>query len=122
MITRALFAAALLLGFSNADAFRVLEPLETSVEVSLGNLTLPASATGTVSFRPCAECPIATHRMGDRPQFLLSRKPVTFEELIDYATVVQENRTARDATLATVFLDINTQRVTRIAIIRRSTP
>ncbi len=121
MLPRILVAAALLLGFANADAFRVMNPIETSAELALSALTLPSSPTGTITFRTCADCPYRTHRMAEQPQFLINRKAVTFQEFLEVAEPMHELRATADATLVTVFLDANTARVTRISL-RRSQP
>lgn len=121
MKTKILLAAALLLGVGHANAFRVFNSLETAVELSLSALTLPTSSSGSVSFRACEDCPIATHRLIGQTSYVLNGKPVAFVDLLAFDEAMRNNRTAREATLATVFLDVNSQRVTRI-VIRGSTP
>jgi hypothetical protein len=118
MMTRILVAAALLAAFASANATRVLAPVESSVEVSLANLTLPMDAGGTVTLRACADCPYSSHRLTDGARFRINRKAATLDEVLDYVTASRQSRAAIDNTLVTVFLDVNTERVTRISISR----
>jgi hypothetical protein len=116
MMPRILIATALLLGFANTYAFRVLNPVETPVELALSALTLPSSVTGTVTFRACADCPYRTHRLSDQPKFLINHKTVTFDEFLEVAGPLHEQRATADATIVGLFLDVNTARVTRISL------
>jgi hypothetical protein len=121
MMSRILVLAAMLFAFANANATRVLDPVESAVEVSLANLTLPASATGTITLRECNDCPYSNHRLGDGATFLVNRKPATFEEMTEFVAAARQSRAAIDGTLVTVFLDVNTARITRISL-RRNAP
>ena len=46
-------------------ALRVIEQVERAVELTLGELTLPAAEGGTVSFSECPTCGVSTHRLTD---------------------------------------------------------
>lgn len=121
MMPRILVAAAMLFAFANANALRVLNPVENAVEVSLSNLTLPSDAAGTVTLRECTDCPYSNHRLGDGATFRVDRKAATFEEMRDFVAATRLSRAAIDNTIVTVFLDVNTARITRISM-RRSAP
>ncbi len=120
MMSRALVVAAMLLGFASAsaNATRVLDPVESAVEVAIANLNLPTDAGGTVTLRECADCAYRSHRLGDGALFRLNRKSATFQEVLEYVAATRQSRAAMDGTLVTVFLDVNTERVTRISISR----
>ncbi len=118
MMLRALLAATLLAAFSNANAIRVLDPVESAVEVAVANLTLPMDAGGTVTLRACADCAYSSHRLSDGAHFRLNGKTATLQEVLDYVAATRQSRAAMDNTLVTVFLDVNTERVTRISISR----
>lgn len=118
MTPRVLLAATMLATFGGANAMRVLDPVESAVEVSLTNLSLPVNAGGTVTLRACAECPYSNHRMTDGALFRINRKNATFDEVLEYVTALRQSRAAIDSTLVTVFLDVNSERVTRISISR----
>ena len=118
MMPRVLLAATMLVAFASANATRVLDPVESSVEVTLPNLTLPAEAGGTVTLRACTDCPYSNHRLSDGAEFRVNRKAATFDEFLDFVAASRQSRAAIDNTLVTVFLDVNTERVTRISISR----
>jgi hypothetical protein len=118
MMPRVLVAATMLVAFASANATRVLDPVESSVEVALPNLTLPAEAGGTVTLRACTDCAYSSHRLSDGTEFRVNRKAATLAELLDFVAASRQSRAAIDNTLVTVFLDVNTERVTRISISR----
>lgn len=120
MMHRLLIAATLVFAFANANAVRVLDPVESAVEVSLANLTLPTNTVGSVTLRACTDCPYSNHRLADGAQWLVNGKAVTIQEALEHVALTRQNRAAAENTLVTVFLDVNTKRVTRVAIIRRA--
>ena len=118
MMYRILVAAAMLFALANANATRVLDPVESAVEVAIENLNLPTDAAGTVTLRGCADCAYRSHRLSAGALFRLNRKSATFQEVLEYVAATRQSRAAMDDMLVTVFLDVNTERVTRISISR----
>lgn len=118
MIKRIVLSATLIAAFGTAHAVRVLEPVERPVELSLAALTLPTTTTGNISFRPCEQCPIATHLLTNRTEFFAGRRPVTYQEFLALSADVRQNAEASQAALVTVFLSVTNERVTRIALHR----
>lgn len=118
MMKRIAVTTALLAAFSSANAVRVLDPVERPVELALADLMLPTSTSGNVSFRSCAQCPISTHLLNSGSTFSLGERPVPFVEFLAVATDVRQDREASQATLVTVFLSVDNERITRIVLHR----
>jgi len=109
-------ATALLIGAfaTSAQAFRVIEEVENSVEIALTNVTLPSDENGTVSFRTCATCPTETHAVGVETVYRLNGRTLSFQE---FALAIEDlPATAEARALAGVFFDLNTKRVTRLVV------
>jgi hypothetical protein len=110
--------AAVLLGAfgTSAHAFRVMEDVETSVEIALRDVTLPADANGTLSFRSCATCPIQTHSLSYETVYRFNGRALSFEEFAAAVGDLRETPSVESRALAGVFLDLNTERVTRVIV------
>jgi hypothetical protein len=112
-----LLAAASLLGLLNtAGAVRVLEQVERPFELTLSQLTLPTSTTGTLSFKECADCRTMSPRVTPATTYVLNDRPVTLEELQASVAQISRTRGGPQSTTVGVFLDITTGRVTRIRL------
>jgi hypothetical protein len=100
----------------SASAFRVLDQVEAPYELSLAAVQLPADARGAVSFKTCDSCRTVTHRVSTSTRYFLNRAEVTLEGLNLAATNIRRSGESADRTLVAVFIDIESHRVTRIAI------
>ena len=116
-----LIAAALFALANSAGAVRVLEPVERAAELTLSQLTLPAGTDGTLSFRTCADCRLSSHRVTATTKYLLDGSELPLEDFRRAIEEIRESRAANDSTTAAVFLDLATERVTRVSV-RRSAP
>jgi hypothetical protein len=99
-----------------AAAVRVLEDVENSAELSLIELTLPATASGAVSYTACEGCRPSTHRLDSATQYILNGQNVTFAEFAQAATDLRANSQASERTFVGVYFDLETERVTRITL------
>jgi hypothetical protein len=110
----ALFA---LLGFmGSANALRVIGQPERPFEVALSRLTLPPNIGGMVTVRACDECRVSTHRFADGAKFVVDGRELRFDEFLKVVTDVRGSPTTNARTVVGVFVDVNTERITRIAI------
>ena len=120
MIHTILTAAILLASFGTAHALRVLEAVETGVELALSELRLPTSETGNVSYTACATCRISVHRVTPETQYLVNGTALSFADFLRIAGEIDAIRNGSETTLAGVFIDLESGRVTRITLHRRS--
>ncbi len=119
MTTLRIVLAVALLGFLNsAGALRVLEQVERPVELSPSVLTLPKDTSGTVSFKPCDTCQTSTHRLMNTTKFVLDGRELPFNDFAKAFGELRANRSASDRAVATVYMDVNTGQITRIALHR----
>jgi hypothetical protein len=116
-MSRFLLAFALLICLDTASAARFMELVERAVERTLAGVSLPDAVGGTVNFKDCATCGISTHRTTDATVFHANGQTLPFP---DFLRVVEEIHarpgTAENDAVVTVFLDMNSDRVTRVAL------
>jgi len=119
---RTILLAATLFGLAHtAGAARVLEQVERAVELRLSQLTLPGGTDGTLSFRTCADCRVGSHRVSATTKYLLDGSEVPLEDFRRAIEEIRKSRAANESTIAAVFLDLATERVTRVSV-RRFAP
>ena len=116
MMSRILIAVALLGLANTAGALRVLEQVERAAELTLSQLTLPSGTDGTLSFKTCAECRTSSHRVTAVTKYLLDGREVPFEDFLVAVADIRKSRTANERSTAAVYLDIATERVTRVSV------
>lgn len=120
MTAHRIFATlALLAVLGTAHATRVLEQPERSFEISLAQLTLPSSGSGGLTVKACDDCVYSTHVLSTATQYFVNQQPVAFEDFKEIAGLVRANRSALDTAVAGVYIDIDTGRVTRVALVYR---
>ena len=118
-MTIRILAILALLGFvGSASAFRVLEQTERPFELALSQLTLPAVSFGSVTLRECDKCGISTRRFVDGAKFVIDGQELKYTDFLQIVTDLRGNTKASDAIVANVYVDIVTERVTRVAIRR----
>ena len=115
MTIRILSLLALLCFMSSADAFRVLGQPERPFELTLSQLTLPKDTNGTVILTEGDNGRMSTRRFVDGAKFLVDGREVAYADLL---LIVAEQRRSSQSTTVNVFIDIATDRVTRVAIHR----
>jgi len=112
IVTIALLAG----GFSSAFGYSVLEKIEDAYEVPLGVVTLPASSSGSVIFTTCESCRTNSLRVTGTTRYLVNGAPVDLADLNEVARNLRATATGRDLTAVVVFYDVQSLRVTRIAL------
>ena len=119
-MARTFVIVALLFGLLGpVHALRVIEDVENSVELALGDLTLPADSGGMVTFRACATCPLSMHRVTGETKYILNRRELPLLEFLAAIEDIRSTASIDRRALAGVFFDINTERVTRVIVVAR---
>jgi hypothetical protein len=101
-----------------AWAVRVIEQPEGAYELALGGVSLPAGATGSVSFRPCADCNPTSLRVSNATRYFVNGTAVPLEGLLRNVEQLQQTDGDWDSILLTVYYDRASHRVNRIALLR----
>jgi hypothetical protein len=116
-MSRFLLTIVLLIAVDTAGAARFMQLLERAVELTLAGVTLPDAVGGTVTFKDCPTCGVSTHRTTDATEFHANGQALP---LPDFLRVVGEiyarPGTAENDAVVTVFLAIDSDRVTRVAL------
>jgi hypothetical protein len=112
MTRQILIALALVVMLDTAGAVRVLEQIERPVELTLADVTWPSAGGGTLSFSDCPTCGVGTHRLMDTTVFLVNNQPLPREEFLRVVEGLRE----RPTVMAVVFLEIASERVTRVDV------
>jgi hypothetical protein len=118
MTIRILALFALLGVVSSASAFRVLGQPERPFELALGQVTLPMDTSGSVTLRACDTCGISTRKFADGAKFVVDGRELRYADFLQIVGDLRGNSRASAATVANVFVDVNTDRVTRVMIRR----
>ena len=118
MLRNTLIATLLLLaGAAPTYAARVLEVVERGLELPLEGMTLPATSGGTVQFRICATCAISTHQVTAATEYVFNHRKLALEEFLVAVEEVRDRPSVERRTIAGVYIDLETERVTRIAVV-----
>jgi hypothetical protein len=118
MMTRILALLVLLGCMSSAGAFRVLGQPERPFELTLSQVTLPRDTGGSVTIRECDTCRISTRSFVDNAAFLLDGRAVRYADFLLAVTDMRASTKLTSSTVVNVYVDVATERVTRIAIHR----
>jgi len=81
---------------------------ETGIEASTDFVSVPGTAYGAWSFKPCAACDTVILRLDDKSQFIVGNQSVPLATLRKYA--------ARGPNHLDVYYETKTQRVTRLIL------
>jgi hypothetical protein len=118
-MTIRIFAILALLGcMGSANAFRVLGQPERPFELTLSQLTLPKDTAGSVTVRECDTCRISTRRFVDGATFVIDGREVRYADFLQVIADLRGGSRTNDTVVANVYIDIATERVTRVAIRR----
>lgn len=120
MLRPALAVWMLLGAFDMASAVRVLEDVESSVELTLSWVELPASSTGAVTFKVCTSCTASAHRLEAATTYFVNGSEVSFADLLRTVGEIAATKNGAVQTLVGVFFDVHSGHVTRVALRRRS--
>lgn len=113
---KTLVALSLVLAVDTAAATRVVEQVERAVELTLDQLKLPNPGGETVSFRECEDCPIKTHVLPATTVYLANQQVVALPDLLRIAGEISDKPNGAAQAMAVVFLDLKTDRITRIEV------
>jgi hypothetical protein len=115
-MTRQILATiALLLLIDTAAAVRVIAPVERPVELTLGDITFSANGR-TITFSECAACSLSTHRLTDATAYELNDRALPRVEFLRALAELRDRPDGDEKTLAVVFLDLASGRVTRVEV------
>jgi hypothetical protein len=118
-MTIRILAILALLGFmGSASAFRVLGQPERPFELTLSQITLPKDTGGSVTLHECEKCGISTRRFFDGAKFVIDGREIRYADFLQVVNDLRGNSKTNDATVVNVYIDIATERVTRVAIRR----
>ena len=81
-------------------------------EVSLADLRLPQSESGTVSFKTCDGCSVQVKRVGEDAQWVLNGKSLSLAKFRRGLLSIRD----RDATAVTVLHHLERDRVIRVEV------
>ncbi len=84
-------------------------------EVALATVRLPASESGTLAYKSCAECPTTTARVTSDTRWLVNNQAVSLQ---DFLSAI-ESRADRNKDYVTVRHHLEKDLITRVSIIVR---
>lgn len=99
-----------------AQALRVIEKVESSVELALRELTLPAGGRAAVLFRPCATCPLEAHSVTAQTTYHFNGRSLSLAELVAAVEEVRLRPAEEARAVAFVYYDVNTEDVNRVRV------
>ncbi len=106
--------AAIVLAFA-APAFAQITTIALAHEVSLNDVRFPQSTSGTIGYRPCAECEYTTKRVSGTTRWVLNGQPVTLERF----RAGLANITNRNTEIVTIVHHLEEDRITEVSIYLR---
>ena len=106
---------ALLLSLAAPAGARTIVELERAFVMTLPGVKLPAAEVGTVSFKTCADCAYRTHRTMATTVYEANGRSLPLSEFLLVVDDIEHAGKQDDAVVA-VFLDIATERVTRVTL------
>lgn len=104
---------------SSAWALKIVSQPESSVELTLADLTLPDGTSGSIRFRTCSTCKFTALRVTAATKYLVDDRELALEDFLLTAAGIRDQRGAAESTFAGVFVDVASQNVNRIALSRR---
>ncbi|MEO8464315.1 MAG: hypothetical protein ABI640_03170 [Gammaproteobacteria bacterium] len=120
MMIRILAILALLGCMGSASAFRVLGQPERPFELTLSQLTLPKDTSGSVTLHEGDTGRVSTRRFVDGAKFVVDGRELSYADFLQIMNDLRVNSTTNDRTVANVYVDVVTERVTRVAVRRPS--
>jgi hypothetical protein len=119
-MTRTAFIIALVLSsFSTASALRITDQPESPFELALGDVTMPASSTGWVSFKTCETCSTETRRVSAATKYFIDGAPLTLEDFLLAVAGIRGTTGGNENTFVGLYVDNESQRVNRIKVQQR---
>ena len=117
-MNRALIATLILLASSltSAWAYRVIEQTEDAYELTLGEVSLPRGAAGSVIFKPCPDCNTTSLRVSGDTRYFFNGSSLELEDFLAAAEAVRQQDGGNSNTAVYVFFDIGSKRVNRLML------
>ena len=106
--------AAIALAFA-APAFAQITTIALAHEVSLNDVRFPQSTSGTIGYRPCAECEYTTKRVSGDTRWMLNGQAVT----LDRFRAGLAHITNRNTEVVTITHHLEEDRVTEVSVYLR---
>ena len=101
---------------SSAWAYRVIEQIESSYELILGEVSLPRAESGSVTFTPCADCKATSLRVSSRTTYLVNGAAYEFEEFLSAAEAIEEIAGGSQNTAVYLYFDSASGHINRLAL------
>lgn len=108
----------LLLAGSNAFALRILGPVESSYELSLGDVILPRSTAGTVIFKPCDTCDTTSLTVNASTQYFIDDVEYAFADFSRLAQNIKNSNGGNSQTAVYIHYSVKNPHVTRLRLAR----
>ena len=117
MIRIALTGTLLWLGAAgSAWADRLIEQPEDAYELTLSDVIMPGSESGTLIFKTCDECNPLSMRVDGRTRYLLNWRPVTLDAFMRSVDSIRQTRRGNEGATVYVFFDVKDQHVNRLGV------
>jgi hypothetical protein len=107
-----------LLGPAAAQGLRVLEQSELPYELTLDQVRLPTSATGTLTVHACEDCKTLSHSVTTGTRFFVTGRELPYADFTAAVAAVRQAAGRDQAVFVGVFVDKDSQRVNRIMVRR----
>ena len=114
--TAAVLIALATLATTNSWGYRVIAQPEEAYEFLLSEVTLPATTTGVIRFLDCSECVATSLRVAAATTYQLNGVAMSLDALLLADESIRETEAGDENTAVTVFFDVETLRVNRIAV------
>jgi len=99
-----------------AWGFRVLEQLESSYELVLGEVGIPRSLPGSLVFKACSDCLSTSLRLNTKTTFFVGQQAVGFDEFRSVADKQRQETGGNRNTGIFAFYDQGTKQVNRLVL------
>jgi hypothetical protein len=114
-----MMVALLALAFGNTSpsiAARIVDQPEGAYELRLGAVVLPGNTAGHVVFKPCTDCASISMSVTAATIYTVDRSVVPFADFLTAAQSFRSRQGGDKNTAVYVFYDVESRRVTRLAL------
>ena len=101
-----------------AWALKIIGQPETSFELTLAAITLPANASGTVRFQTCDTCKFEALAVTAATKYFVDGHEASLDDFALTAAGIRGQGDAAESTFVGIYVDIASQHVNRVALIR----
>jgi hypothetical protein len=118
MTIRILAVIAMIALMGPANALRVIEQPERPFELVLSQIALPQDTSGSVTLHENDKGRVSTRRFTDGAKFIVDGRELRYADFLKVVADLRGGSTTNDRTVVNVYVDVDTERVTRVAIKR----